>query len=271
VEWKDSMNAAAPRPDLFAAGSRGPAQAIGRSLATHRPPITAILVWALAFVALGAVIIGLGLLLTHVLLPAGLGADDASWSRWFVPERTSTLNTVTRIGSDLGSSGVILIFSVIVGVALVIGRYWRQLAFLFFALTLEFGVFLVTTMIVGRHRPTVPQLDVAPPTSSFPSGHTASALTLYVGGAIVLTSLIRGTLPRTLVWVLAILLPIGVGFSRLYRGMHFPTDVAASVLLSVGALLFALLAVRSMAAAAAERDLRGTAPPPADSPPEVTS
>jgi membrane-associated phospholipid phosphatase len=53
--------------------------------------------------------------------------------------------------------------------------------------------------------------------------------------------------------------------------MHFPTDVAASVLLSVAALLFALLAVRSMAAAAAERDLRGTAPPPADSPPEVPS
>jgi undecaprenyl-diphosphatase len=94
---------------------------------------------------------------------------------------------------------------------------------------------------------------------------------LYVGAAIVLTSLIRGTLPRTLVWVLAVLLPIGVAISRLYRGMHFPTDVAASVLLSVGALLFALLAVRSMAAAAAARDLRETAPPPADSPPEVTS
>ena len=265
------MNAAAPRPDLFAAGSRGPAQAIGRSLAAHRPLIAAVVVWALAFVALGAVVIGLGLLLTHVLLPAGLGAEDASWSRWFVPERTQTLNTVTRIGSDLGSSGVILALAVVAGVALVIGRYWRQLAFLFFALTLEFGVFLVTTMIVGRHRPTVPQLDVAPPTSSFPSGHTASALTLYVGAAIVLTSLVRGTLARTLVWVLAILLPIGVGISRLYRGMHFPTDVAASVLLSIGALLFALLAVRSMAAAAAERDLRGTAPPPADSPPEVPS
>ena len=269
MEWKDGMNAAAPRPDLFAAGSRGPAQVIGRSLATHRPLITAIVVWALAFVALGAVIMGLGLLLTHVLLPAGLGADDASWSRWFVPERTPTLNTVTRIGSDLGTSGVILSLSVIAGVALIIGRYWRQLAFLFFALTLEFGVFLVTTMIVARHRPTVPQLDVAPPTSSFPSGHTASALTLYVGAAIVLTSLVRGTLARTLVWMLAILLPIGVAVSRLYRGMHFPTDVAGSVLLSIAALLCALLAVRSMAAAAAERDRSAAPPPSTDSPPEV--
>jgi len=73
------------------------------------------------------------------------------------------------------------------------------------------------------------------------------------------------------VWVLAILLPVGVAISRLYRGMHFPTDVAASVLLSVAALLFALLAVRSMAAAATERDLRVTASPPADSPREAAS
>ena len=258
-------------PDVLTARPGGLADATGRSLGARRPALAAVIVWVVAFVVLGAATIGLGLLLTHVLLPAGLGAEDASWSRWFVPERTPTLNMVTRIGSDLGSSGVILALSVIAGVALVIARYWRQFALLFFALTLEFGVFLVTTMIVDRHRPTVPRLDVSPPTSSFPSGHTASALTLYVGAAIVLTSLVRGTLARTLVWVLAILLPIGVGVSRLYRGMHFPTDVAASVLLSVGALLFALLAVRSMAAAAAERDRPVAPPPPADSPPEVTS
>ena len=233
--------------------------------------LAAVIVWVVGFVVLAAVIIGLGLLMTRVVLPAGLGAQDASWSRWFVRERTPTLNTVTRISSDLGSSGVILTLSVSAGIALVIGRYWRQLAFLFFAMTLEFGVFLVTTMIIGRHRPSVPQLDSAPPTSSFPSGHTASALTLYVGVAIVLTSLVRGRRARTLVWALAILLPMGVAVSRLYRGMHFPTDVTASVLLSIAALLCALLAVRSMAAAATERDCRGVAPPPADSAPEVAS
>ena len=257
--------------DILSARPDGLADSIGRSLGALGPALAAVIVWVVAFVVMGAAIIGLGLLLTRVLLPAGLGAEDASWSRWFVTERTPTLNTMTAISSALGSSGVILTLSVIAGVALVIGRYGRQLAFLFFALTLEFAVFLVTTMIVGRHRPTVPQLDVAPPTSSFPSGHTASALTLYVGAAIVLTSLVRGTLARTLVWALAILLPIGVAISRLYRGMHFPTDVTASVLLSVAALLFALLAVRSMAAAADARDRRAAPPPPVNSPPEVTS
>ena len=188
------MSTAATHEDAFSAHPGGMARSIGHSIGAHRPLLAAVVVWAIAFVVLGAAIIGLGLLLTHVLLPAGLGREDASWIRWFVPERTPSLNTVTRFGSDLGSTAVILAVSAITGVALVLGRFWRQFAFLFFALTLEFGLFILTTMIIDRHRPTVPQLDGAPPTSSFPSGHTAAALTLYVGLAIVLSSLVRGTL-----------------------------------------------------------------------------
>ena len=250
------MSTAAIHEDAFSAHRGGVARSIGHSVGAHRPLLAAVIVWAAAFVVLGAAIVGLGLLLTHVLLPAGLGREDAGWIRWFVPERTPSLNTLTRFGSDLGSTAVILVVSAITGVALALGRFWRQFAFLFFALTLEFGLFILTTMIVDRHRPTVPQLDAAPPTSSFPSGHTAASLTLYVGLAIVLSSLVPRTLPRVLVWLVAVLLPVAVGISRLYRGMHFPTDVAASVLLATGALLFALLAVRSMAAAEAARDER---------------
>ena len=41
--------------------------------------------------------------------------------------------------------------------------------------------------------------------------------------------------------------------SRVYRGMHHPTDVMASVVLGVGALCFALLAIRAAAVAAGRR------------------
>ena len=258
---EQGVSTTAIHDDAFSAHSGGMARSIGRSIGPQRPWFAAVVVWAIAFVLLGAMIVGLGLLLTHVLLPAGLASQDASWDRWFVTERTASLNTVTRFGSDLGSTTVILVISAISGVILVLGKFWRQFAFLFFALTLEFGLFMLTTMIIDRHRPTVPQLDGAPPTSSFPSGHTASALTLYVGLAIVVSTLVRSTLQRVLVWLVAVLLPIVVGISRLYRGMHFPTDVAASVLLATGALLFALLAVRSMVAAEANRDKHEATPP----------
>ena len=261
------MATAATREGAFSVHSGRMAESIGRSFGSHRPLLAAAIVWAVAFVVLGVVIMGLGLLLTHVLLPGGLASEEAGWVRWFVPERTPLLNTVTGFGSALGSTPVILTISAIAGVVLALGRYWRQFAFLLFAMTLEFGLFMTTTVLVDRHRPTVPQLDGAPPTSSFPSGHTAAALTLYVGLALVASTLVRGTLLRTVVWLLAVLFPLFVGISRIYRGMHFPTDVAASVLLATGVLLFALLAVRSMVAAEAERDEREA---PTDPDSEVT-
>ena len=52
---------------------------------------------------------------------------------------------------------------------------------------------------------------------------------------------------------MAVLLPIYVGVSRVYRGMHHPTDVMASVVLGAGALSFALFAVHSAAVAADRR------------------
>ena len=237
------------------------AERLGHRLAAGRPALAAVALWAVAFVVLTALLVGLGLLLTRVLLPAGLDGFDASESRWFVLERTPTLNTVTRIGSDLGSTGVILGVAALVVVVLAIGKHWRPIGFLVCTMTLEFAVFLTTAFLVARQRPPVPRLDVSPPTSSYPSGHTATALALYAGLALVVWSLVRLTLVRALAWLLAIALPIFVAVSRLYRGMHFLTDVSASVLLACGALLCALLVTRSMAAAATERRRAASAPP----------
>ena len=62
---------------------------------------------------------------------------------------------------------------------------WTESLFVATALVAEVSVFLVTTMVVDRARPVVPHLDSAPPTSSFPSGHTAAATALYVAVALV--------------------------------------------------------------------------------------
>ena len=84
-----------------------------------------------------------------------------------------------------------------------------------------------------RQRPPVPQLDIAPPTSSFPSGHTAAIIALTCGLALALARTRTGRRLVTLTWFLAVLLPAVVLASRLYRGMHWPTDVAASVVFAL--------------------------------------
>jgi membrane-associated phospholipid phosphatase len=242
-----------PFAPVFVSAPGTLSQRLGQRLRGFRPVLAGLFVWSIGLIVLGIAIVGLGLLLTHLLLPAGLGHLDASVSRWFVQQRTPTLDTLTRFGSDLGTTPVIIGMAVVAVIVLAIGRHWLQIGFLVCALTLEFFVFLTSTLVVDRVRPMVPRLDPTPVTSSYPSGHAAAALTLYVGLAIVIWSLVRSSAVRAIAWIVAVALPLFVGVSRLYRGMHHLTDVIASLLLGCGALLFALLATRS---AVADSDAR---------------
>lgn len=65
---------------------------------------------------------------------------------------------------------------------------------------------------------------------SFPSGHSSNAVTLY-------GSLAVHEKKRKLFWILAIVLPLLVGFSRVFVGAHYPTDVLCGWLLGAVVVL----------------------------------
>lgn len=102
--------------------------------------------------------------------------------------------------------------------------------FLLVAAVGETALFLAVSTVVGRLRPPVDYLSPhLPPTSSFPSGHVAASVVTYGGGALLVFAWTRSRL-RYAAAVLAVLAVLGVAFSRLYRGVHYPTDTLASVL-----------------------------------------
>jgi len=174
-------------------------------------------------------------------------------NQWFVAQRTTPLNSWTNVGSELGATFTIIGVAALACVILWIGRHRREIGFIVAALVVEASVSFTTSTLITRTRPNVPRLDAAQPTGSFPSGHSAAAIVLYVGLALVITSLVRSTSLRGLAWLLAIVLPLYVGFSRLYQGMHHPTDMIGSVVIAAGSLFFGLLACRTAGAVALER------------------
>jgi undecaprenyl-diphosphatase len=107
----------------------------------------------------------------------------------------------------------------------------------------ELTLFLASAALVNRERPDVPHLDGQLPTSSFPSGHVAATICLY-------TAIVVLAWPRTRAWwrwpllALAILMPLWVALSRMYRGMHHPTDVLGSVILAAGWLAAMVYLIR---------------------------
>lgn len=142
--------------------------------------------------------------------------------------------------SLVGSTFVVLAVLLVVAVAFRLAfRRWRESAFLVLAVSAQAIVFLLTTLTISRDRPAVPMLDISPPTSSFPSGHTGAATALYVGIAVVLVWHTRRNLVRWPVVGVLLLVPLSVALARLYRGMHHPSDVVAGFANGGGCVLIA--------------------------------
>jgi undecaprenyl-diphosphatase len=229
-----------------------------RDAATDTHPVLVLLGWfLLAWAALTATCVGLGLLITHAATAAGIRRWDVSVNRWFVHQRTGALDRLTAVGSHLAETPTV------VGVGLlVVGLvWWRRhdlyaVGILVVGLALEVTVFVSTTLFVDRSRPPVHHLDAAPPTSSFPSGHTAAAIVLYVGLVLVIFRVWRRNPATVAAAVLLALVPIAVALSRLYRGMHHPTDVLVGAALGAAALVIACTVVRHAMVRAGRPDPR---------------
>jgi len=203
------------------------------------------------FAAIASLSIVAGLLVTDVLLHVrGIASADAWLPRVLAHHRSPALTDASLVGSIM-AGGVVL--PIIAGVALVIAavaRHWRLAAFLAFALAVESGSYRATTLVVHRHRPEVPRLEKLPVDASYPSGHTAAAIAVYCGIALLITSRIKSLAARIAIWTVAAAIPVFVAFARMYRGMHHPLDVLGGVVIGIAALSAVVLITRASGAAA---------------------
>lgn len=196
-----------------------------------------------------ALMAGLGLLLTRVLQDHLPLSQEPGVERSLVGVRTPPATAVSGFFSLVGSTAVIITTMLVVAVVFrLVFRRWRESAVVVLAVSAQAAVFLLVTLLVARDRPRVMRLDVSPPTSSFPSGHTGASTALYVAIAVVVAFHLRGRWSRRTIVGLLLLVPLSVAVARLYRGMHHPSDVLAgflngglSVLIAARTLLYRAL------------------------------
>ncbi len=153
------------------------------------------------------------------------------------PPLTSVMVSVSLLGSAV-------LVPVITALALVIflRLHWRRAA-IWLVVSTAGGLVLELTLKNAYHRPRpTPFFGTAPHSYSFPSGHALMSFCLYGVLAGLLSRRVRSVGIRVAVWIFAAVLIVAIGLSRIYLGVHWPSDVVAGYLaaaLWVSALLTA--------------------------------
>jgi membrane-associated phospholipid phosphatase len=214
--------------------------------ATSMPrPLPGVAVLILGYVGMALALIAVGEALVHWDVLAGFRRWDDDVSRWVVDRRTGFADTVTGLFSRAADTMGVIVCALLVEIVLALRRRWWALLVVPIGLGLELLTFLTVNTVVDRPRPDVLKLGSEPSTSSFPSGHIAATVVLW--GAVALLFAARSARwVRTVAWTLVLALALAVGASRVYRGMHHPTDVVAGLLMGAAALAVTMLAVRLM-------------------------
>jgi undecaprenyl-diphosphatase len=149
--------------------------------------------------------------------------------QFLAAHRQPWLITVARVITDMGSPVGAAVTAVVVGVALAwIRRSWLPL--LVFALGAGgIGVINMTVKrLVSRSRPPLATAALGEQGFSFPSGHTVGTTVVWLLSAWMVSHWVIGPRAvRVAAWTTALLMIIAVGATRVYLGVHFPSDVLA--------------------------------------------
>lgn len=223
---------------------------LGRRITTPGMLVAAGLV-AFAVILGGAV--ALGELLALGERPDGSTAVDSSITSWVVAHRISALTVIARALSTLGSQAVLAPATAVVFAVLLGRRRLVAAGLLVVVWGGAIGLYSLAKLLVDRMRPPADLwLTRVRPTASFPSGHATQSLATLL--ALALVSALWPGRARRVAMAVAVALAIGVGWSRVYLGVHWATDVGAGWLVAA-----AWLVISVGLAGAARRMLRARA------------
>ncbi len=172
------------------------------------------------------------------------------------------LTSLMRVVSFLGSVGALATLSLLAIVLFSYFHRYREAVLLAITMAGATVLDLVLKHAFHRTRP-VPFFGASPDSYSFPSGHALSSLCFYGALASILSARTSRRDMRLFIWMVAVLLIGSVGFSRIYLGVHYPSDVIAgycAALVWVGAVDFLDKAFKLWSEEGPERTARTSEP-----------
>ena len=144
--------------------------------------------------------------------------------RYASPGMTRAMTAISLLGYN------ILIVELVIALAVFAKLKWRRAAlWLTVAMAGSLVLDLTLKYVYHRTRPTA-YFGMAPHSYSFPSGHAMCSFCFYGVLAGLLSARTKPLVWRLLIWFAAAALVITIGLSRIYLGVHYPSDVVAGYL-----------------------------------------
>lgn len=171
-----------------------------------------------------------------------MNSFDQSLHQSILGMRSSTWNEVFLSLTHLGDKEIVLLLTAFLAIGGWIAGLRLRPFGLIALVCLAMGTSEVIKKTVKRDRPFIVHketLEILPGTVmpdpesySFPSGHATLSAALFVGGALVAPNMSRSK--RLRLAVLGLIVTFLVGFSRVYLGLHWPTDVFTGWAIGIG-------------------------------------
>jgi undecaprenyl-diphosphatase len=165
------------------------------------------------------------------------------------PQFTSVTVVLTQLGSIYATLGLGLLATALLAIC---NRY-RAAILLATTVIVERLTVDGLKLVIGRPRPDFDLLPVATSSSSFPSGHSANSVAVFVAVAMIAAPLAW----RRPALAAAIFLSLVIGLTRIFLGVHWPSDVIGGWAWGLLAVALALAAGRRSGAIEAQHDVVG--------------
>lgn len=147
--------------------------------------------------------------------------------------RNNDLTNIMNIFTNLGSAYFLISLSIIL---LFIIKDKSKALLITINLVYTFFISQIFKIIIQRKRP----IDIFLTNAigySYPSGHTMVSSSFYLFLTYLITNKIRNKLLCFFIWIISLFLIIIIGFTRLYLGVHYLSDVIGGMLLGITCLM----------------------------------
>jgi len=164
-------------------------------------------------------------ILTSKLSSSNLQFFDNSLSQLVYSLRTPLVTRFMVFSTNLGSSYTLIFMALFT--ILLSYRHHRREAYLFILVILMgFVINFVLKNIIERPRPDISPL-INESTYSFPSGHAMNSFVFYVTLSFYIYHFTRRKILSLIITLISLVTILLIGFSRVYLGIHYPSDILA--------------------------------------------